>query len=236
MTYSGKTSLVAYDNLGNAVNLDIYFSQDAAPGPGKPTSTITPMRLRPATSPTLPATADDHAHLRSDNGGLTGAARSRSPSPMAREQWDRPLTIDISKSTQLATGFNISTATVDGSSPSTLDHVAIGKDGTITSVYKNGIQKSIYQIPLATVTSPDELTPLSGNVYEASLVSGDMIIGKANSGPFGSIDSSSLEQSTADIATQLTDMITAQRGYEANSKVVQTSSQLLQSLIAIVGT
>ena len=231
VSYSGKTSLVSYDNLGNAVNLDIYFSKTAAN--------------------TWQADVYNHGDAASTGGfpyaaaALTttslsfdptnGSLLTGSPLTVAIPNGNPALTIDVSKSTQLATSFNINTATVDGSSPSTLDHIAISQDGTITSVYKNGIQKSTYQIPLATVTSPDQLTPLSGNVYEASLSSGEMIIGKANSGPFGAIDSSSLEQSTADIATQLTDMITAQRSYEANSKVIQTSSQLLQSLIQIVG-
>ena len=75
--------------------------------------------------------------------------------------------------------------------------------------------------------SPDALTPLTGNVYEPSLGSGAMTIGTAKTGTLGEINSSSLEQSTVDLATELTSMITAQRSYEANSKVIQTSSDLL---------
>ena len=97
----------------------------------------------------------------------------------------------------------------------------------MTSVYQNGAQQAIYRIPLADVPSPDALTPLSGNVYEPSTASGGITIGSAKTGTLGEIDSSSLEQSTVDLATELTSMITAQRSYEANSKVIQTSSDLL---------
>ena len=230
--YSGKTSLVAYDNLGNAVNLDIYFSKTAD---NTWEADVYNHADASATGGSFPYTSGPLTTQAMSFDPTTGDLTSGSPLTVTIPNGASPLTIDLSKSTQLASGFTINTATVDGSSPSTLDHIAIGQDGTITAIYKNGIQKSIYQIPLATVTSPDNLTPLSGNVYEASQTSGDMIIGKAGSGPFGQIDSSSLEQSTVDIATQLTNMITAQRSYEANSKVIQTASTLLSDLIGIVG-
>ena len=235
-SYSGKTSLVAYDDLGNAVNFDIYFSKQSD---NTWQADVYNHADANATSGNFPYSSGPTTQIL-DFDPTTGNLTSGSPLavnvPNTGSAPDNIINIDLSKSTQLASGFTINTATVDGSSPSTLDHIAIGQDGTITAIYKNGIQKSIYQIPLATVTSPDQLTPLSGNVYEASQTSGDMIIGKAGTGPFGQIDSSSLEQSTVDIATQLTNMITAQRGYEANSKVIQTASTLLSDLIGIVGT
>ena len=232
-TYSGKTSLVAYDNLGNAVNLDIYFSNT---GNGTWEADVYNHADADPTSGNFPYSSGPLTTQSMSFDPTTGDLSSGGSLSVNIPNGATPLTLDLSKSTQLASGFAINTATLDGSSPSTLDHIAIGQDGTITAIYKNGIQKSIYQIPLATVTSPDNLTPLSGNVYEASQTSGDMIIGKAGTGPFGQIDSSSLEQSTVDIATQLTNMITAQRGYEANSKVIQTASTLLSDLIGIIGT
>jgi flagellar hook protein FlgE len=137
------------------------------------------------------------------------------------------VTLDLSKSTQLAADFSVANGTVDGSAPSKLDHITIGKDGTVTAVYANGITKPTYRIPLAQVESPDNLTTISGDAYQVNSDSGDMVIGTANAGGLGEIDSSSLEGSTVDLATELTSMISAQRGYEANSKVLQTTSDLL---------
>ena len=108
--------------------------------------------------------------------------------------------------------------------------LSVGRDGTISTVNSSGATVSLYRVALANVESPDNLTSLSANVYEPSSTSGGMTIGTAGSGVFGAIDSSALESSTVDIATELTNMIVAQRGYEANSKVMTTSSDMMSKL------
>ena len=148
----------------------------------------------------------------------------------------KTLAIDVSQSTQLASAFNVNTASVDGSAPSKLDHVTIGTDGTVTSVYANGVSQATYRIPLADVPSPDNLTSLSGNAYQVSLASGSVTIGTATTGALGEIDSSSLEnRRTSTWRTELTSMISAQRSYEANSKVIQASSDLLKVIDQLSG-
>ncbi len=83
---------------------------------------------------------------------------------------------------------------------------------------------------LANVASPDNLTSLNGNVYQASQNSGSIVYGTAGTGGLGTIVSSSLESSTVDLATELTQMIEAQSAYQANSKVFQTGADLLDIL------
>ena len=230
-TYTSKTSVAAYDNLGNQVTLDIYFTKtsdntweattynqaDAASGGGFPYANA------PLGSQTL---AYDSAtgKLASVDGATTPLGLSV-PIPNGKT-----LSIDVGHSTQLAADFNVATATIGGSAPSKLDHITIGTDGTVTSVYANGVQTPSYRIPLANVPSPDNLTSLTGNVYEPSLTSGEMTVGTAQTGSLGAIKSNSLENSTVDLATQLTMMITAQRSYEAYSKVIQTASDLLSTV------
>ena len=234
-TYSGKTSLVAYDNLGNPVTLDIYVSKTAATAAGTPPTDAWqvdvfnhadasagggfPYSSGPLT--TEPLTFDD------TTGSLMPASAQSMTVTIPNGQ---PIAIDLSKSTQLASAFSPGTPTIDGSAPSSLYNVSIGTDGTVTALYANGIQKSIFQIPLANVPSPNALTPISGNVYQPNLGSGQMTISTANTGDLGEIDSSSLESSTVDIATELTNMIAAQRSYEADSKVIQASSDLLTTI------
>lgn len=82
-------------------------------------------------------------------------------------------------------------------------------------------------MPLATVASPDKLTVLSGNVYQANSESGATVTGWPNSGNFGYVQSGALEESNVDLAGQLTDMIEAQKSYSANSKVFQTGSDMM---------
>ena len=78
--------------------------------------------------------------------------------------------------------------------------------------------------------SPNNLTPLSGNVYQTNENSGAMTLSEASTNGTGTIQSDSLEESTVDLATELSNMIVAQNAYEANSKVLQTASDLLSVL------
>jgi flagellar hook protein FlgE len=96
--------------------------------------------------------------------------------------------------------------------------------------YSNGASVKAYAIPLANVASPDNLSSVSGNAYASTAASGPIFLGSANTGSFGSIESSSLESSTVDLATELTSMIQAQSGYQANSKVFQTGATILDVL------
>ena len=88
-----------------------------------------------------------------------------------------------------------------------------------------------YKIPLANVASPDNLLPVTGNAFSANILSGQPSVGTAGTGGLGTIKSSELEQSTVDIATELTNMIVAQRGYQANAQVFKAGADLLSSLI-----
>jgi len=93
--------------------------------------------------------------------------------------------------------------------------------------FPNGEKRSTYQIPLATVRSPDNLKLLPGDVFTPTDTSGDVLMGFANSDGFGAIISGAKEQSTVDLASELTAMIEAQRGYSANSKTFMTGAELM---------
>ena len=227
-TYTAKSSIQAYDNLGAPVTLDVYFSNTgtntweatafdastAAPGGGFPYSS------GPLTTQTLTFSAAD--------GSMTGTTTMPVAVPGGAT-----LNIDLSKSTQLASAYAVSSQTVNGSAPSHLDHIEINNDGILSMVYQNGARVDAYRIPLASCTSPDRLTTHDGDTFSESLDSGTVIVGDAQTGKLGSITSNALEASTVDLASELTTMIAAQRGYSANSKVFQTSSDLLDVLIKI---
>jgi flagellar hook protein FlgE len=87
-----------------------------------------------------------------------------------------------------------------------------------------------YDIPLATVASEDNLTSINGNAFQANQNSGTVRVGTAGTGGLGTVASSSLEDSTVDLATELTNMIQAQSAYQANSKVFQSGADLLDIL------
>ncbi|MDF3215337.1 flagellar hook protein FlgE [Mesorhizobium sp. M7A.F.Ca.CA.001.09.2.1] len=226
--YTSKSSMVAYDNLGNKKLLDVYFTNT-----GAGTWQVAVFDQSKATAGTsFPYTAGGllgSANLTFDTttGKLTGTPTGVSftvPNGAT-------LNLDLSALTQLGTGFTVSDAQVNGNAPSTIDKVQISKDGTIYAQYKDGSTKPLYKIPLADVQSPDQLTALPGNVYSQGTESGAVRVGFANEGKLGSIISGALENSNVDIAEELTNMIAAQRSYTANSKVFQTGSDLMDVLV-----
>ena len=77
------------------------------------------------------------------------------------------------------------------------------------------------------------MTPLSGNVYEPSLASGTVLVGTAGTAGLGTIASATLEQSTVDLANELTNMIVAQHAYQSNAKVFQTGTDMLDILMTL---
>jgi len=138
--------------------------------------------------------------------------------------------MDFSKMGQVASDFS-GNGQLNGQAPSAVTDIKIDKDGTVYAIYKSGDPKPIYRIPLATVASPDLLTPLNGNVYAANGDSGVTVTGFPQTNGLGVINSGSLESSNVDLADQLTTMVEAQRSYTANSKVFQTGSDILDVLV-----
>ncbi len=225
--YTAKSSLVAYDNLGNKVLLDVYFTNT---GVGSwQVSVFDQSKATPGTSFPYTGGALGSANLTFDTttGQLTGATKSVSFTVPN----GAPMTLDLSTLTQLGTGYTPGDAHVNGNAPSTIEKIEISKDGTIYALNKDGSSKALYKIPLADVTSPDQLAALAGNVYAQSSESGAVRIGFANEGKLGAIISGALENSDVDIAEELTSMIAAQRSYTANSKVFQTGSDLMDVLV-----
>jgi flagellar hook protein FlgE len=224
-TYTEKTSLVTYDNLGTPVKLDVYMtnlggnkwevdvynSANAAAGGGFPYS------AGPLVTQNLTFSAA--------NGQLTGG----SPLAVAIPN-GQTMSLSLAGSTQLATGYAVNGATTNGNAPDTLTGVTISTGGVLSFNYSSGTSLPGYDIPLVNVASPDNLTSVNGTVYSTNINSGQPQVGTAGTAGFGTIESSSLESSTVDLATELTAMIQAQSSYEANSKVFQTGANLLDIL------
>jgi flagellar hook protein FlgE len=122
----------------------------------------------------------------------------------------------------------------NGAPVGSLTGVAIDQNGYIIANYSNGETQKLYKIPLATFASPDELSAVSGNVFEQSGTSGQVALVQAGVNGTGTISSASLEASNVELANQLTDMIVAQRAYQANTKVISTADSLLNALDQIL--
>jgi flagellar hook protein FlgE len=119
---------------------------------------------------------------------------------------------------------------IDGTPYGTVSGVTVDKDGTVTAQFSNGLSQAVYKIPIATFTNPDGLGQMTGNAYAATRASGAANINLADSGAAGSIQSKSLEDSTVDLATEFTNLITTQRAYSASALIITTADQMLQQL------
>ncbi len=128
----------------------------------------------------------------------------------------------------IASTFNGSI--IDGSAYGTVTGVNVGKDGTVTAQFSNGLSQAVFKIPLATFANEDGLGQVSGNAYVATQASGVANINLANTGPAGSVQANSLESSTVDLATEFTNLITTQRAYSASAQIISTANQMLQVL------
>lgn len=227
--YSAKSSLNVIDNVGTVKTLDMYITKTAAN-----TWEVAYFDANDATSSTSPfpyssaALATETFDFDPTTAKLSGTSPTSITVPVPNGQ---SLVIDMSKMSELDDDFQIISATVNGNKPSAVDSVEFSSDGTLYSVYENGSRVASYRIPLASVPSPDLLTPEAGNVYVLSSESGDLQVGFPTSGQYGAIKTSALEKSTVDTASELTTMIEAQYSFTANSKVFQTAGELMEVLV-----
>lgn len=127
-------------------------------------------------------------------------------------------------STELAVGQ-------DGFTSGELGNLSIDRDGKVIGQFTNGLQRHISTIAVASFINPNGLEKVGGNMYSSTWNSGDPNVGTANAGSRGSLAIGSLEMSNVDLAKEFTEMIVAQRGFQANSRIISVSDELLQELV-----
>ena len=226
--FTQKTSLVTYDNLGASRLVDIYFTKTAADS--WEVAVFDQTDASPATG--FPYASGPLATQTLTFDLTSGALASGSANDITFTIPNGvPATVDLSGMTHLAADYTVFRAEVNGNAPSPIKQVDIDQDGTLYARYGDGTFRALYQIPIATVTSPDRLEARTGNVFLESQESGEVQLGFPGDGSRGVIVPSALEQSNVDLAEELTTMIQSQRGYTANSNVFQTGSDLLDVLV-----
>jgi len=136
--------------------------------------------------------------------------------------------------TGYAADSNVSSTKQDGYQSGVLKDISIYSDGTIAGIYDNGKVLPLGQIALATFPNTDGLAKLKGSTFVASGLAGEPTIGTAGSGGRGSITGSALEGSNVDIAQEFTNLIIAQRGYQASSRVITATDQIYQETVNLV--
>jgi flagellar hook protein FlgE len=119
----------------------------------------------------------------------------------------------------------------DGAAAASLRSFAIGDDGTVTGTFSNGSSKVLAKIALATFSNPAGLQKAGDSHFRATGASGNVLMQAAGTGTAGTFAAGSLEMSNVDLGQEFTNLIIAQRGFQANSKIISSSDELLQDLV-----
>ncbi|BBD08899.1 flagellar hook protein FlgE [Desulfovibrio ferrophilus] len=142
---------------------------------------------------------------------------------------------DLQVNANATTSFSGSSSTQfqsqDGYTFGFLQNVSVDRDGILTGRYSNGVVIELYQITLYDFVNKWGMRREGSNLFSQTRESGEATPGPANANGLGSIASNSLEQSNVDIATEFVKMITTERGFQANSKVITTTDNMLQQVI-----
>jgi flagellar hook protein FlgE len=131
-----------------------------------------------------------------------------------------------------AGGLNTAAAlSQDGSAVGSVIGFSVSEQGLISGTFSNGRSQAIGQIALATFANPNGLIKNGGSLYSETVNSGNAQIGVAGQGGRGTMSGGTLEMSNVDLAAEFTNLIVAERGFQANSRVITTSDQILQDLV-----
>ena len=136
--------------------------------------------------------------------------------------------------TQTAGASNTATSTQDGFSAGAYQSFSVDGTGVISAAFSNGRTTKVGQVAVATVANTEGLTRSGANDYSATDASGVIAVGTANVGGRGTLEGEALEQSNVDISAEFSDLIVAQRAFEANSKTVTTFDSVTQEAIAMI--
>lgn len=229
-----NVTMGVYDSLGALQQAAVRFTRGGAAG--APTNVWTWQVMNTAVTPPVAGTGtgtvtfDANGQLSTTTpptvttaATIPGSAGSTTPIPV---------TLDFAKMTQLTAATSATVSSQDGLAAGTVTDVYISpSDGGVSLVYSNGLSEKIGQVALARFTNPAGLMQSEGTTFIAGLNSGDAQIGAAASGGRGTIASGHLEASNVDMAQEFTNMILAQRGFQASSRVITTSDEILQELV-----
>jgi flagellar hook protein FlgE len=217
----GSVSVQVYDSLGVAHTLTLTFTQTAA-NTWSWDSVIDGGSTSVGSGTT---TFDADGTFSAQTGTISIALTNGATTPL-------DITPDFSSLTQFSsTDSNVIARSQDGFPMGVLENFTIGTDGIITGVFSNGMSQTLARIALAVCGNPGGLLRVGGTMFRQSANSGDVrLVAPAESG-VGSIIPGSLEMSNVDLAQEFTKMITTQRGFQANSRIITTSDEMLQELV-----
>lgn len=231
---TANVSIAVYDSLGALQNASVQFTRGGVAG--APTNVWTWQVMDTSVTPPVAGTGtgtvtfDANGQIDAATPPTVGTAATIPGS--AGSTTPIPVTFDFTKMTQLTAATSATVTSQDGLAAGSVTDVYISpNDGIVSLVYSNGLSEQIGQVALARFANSSGLMQSEGTTFMEGLNSGDAQIGAASSGGRGAIASGHLEASNVDMAQEFTNMILAQRGFQASSRVITTSDEILQELV-----
>jgi flagellar hook protein FlgE len=228
--------VTVYDSLGNGYNINLKFWKASSTGTGSGAQTTWNWVVDTGTTKLPSPTTASGQLIFDENGQIASGTLGTKVvtfSPGAGIGADDfTVNMDFSKLTMYAAESSARPTNVDGYSTGNLVTFNIGADGILTGVYSNGQQQPLGMIALASFENPAGLQKVGDNLFIPTTNSGDGKKAlKAGSNGVGMLNPGTLEMSNVDLSREFTDMIVTQRGFQANSRIITTSDEMLQELV-----
>jgi flagellar hook protein FlgE len=232
---SDDTSYLVYDSLGNPITLNVNSVLTSNSNNGSTWEFFVSSPQNQGGSSVISSgtlSFNNEGQLT----GTTGANITLNRTGTGAEA-SQPIALDFTGVQSLANSETTSTASdmyisaQNGFATGTLESYSIGSDGTITGSFTNGLTETVGQVALATFANPSGLVDEGNNQYAAGANSGAANIGAPGSNGSGALVGGSLEMSNVDLSQEFINLITASTGYDASSRVISTSDQLLTELL-----
>ncbi|MEW6601430.1 MAG: flagellar hook protein FlgE [Nitrospirota bacterium] len=248
-TSNFSSSISVYDSLGNGHIVNIYFTKTASntwSWNAVVSAADNANIYAPATAAVDEIQATGTLTFNSDGKLLTETTAAAPTGGFDFEggaTQNQTITFDFGDSITTDSGTGLDGTTQFGSNSSTsfqnqdgyasgsLKSITISQDGTMTGIFTNGQTRGVAQIAIAKFVAPTQLIKMGRNLYAESTDSGQPIISTPGTSGTGTVLSNTLELSNVDLAEEFVKMILSQRGFQANSRVISTSDELMQELV-----
>ncbi|MGQ0632754.1 MAG: flagellar hook protein FlgE [Sporichthyaceae bacterium] len=207
-----RASITVFDAAGTEIDLDLTFTMAAGGS----------WTVASSTGTVAPAVMS-----------FTGSGATPNPLSIAytATSGGQAITLDTAGLTGFAGQNSLAALGQNGSAMGSLQAFTMSPDGTLVGVFSNGLKAPLAQVALANFNNPPGLEKVGGSMYRSTVNSGTEQLGIAGVAGRGLLSSGALEMSNVDLAAEFTNLIVAQRGFQANSRVITTSDQILEDLV-----
>jgi len=234
------TSIDVFDSQGNARTVTIAFAKDSTQNNVFNWQAVVPHVDGNATNGSFPV--NDTGTLTFTSNGLLESPLTAGPLVFDPDgSGDQnggvdplQITLDFSALTQFAAESTAAIETQDGSPQGALDSIAIDRRGIIRGLFTNGATQELAQVLLASIPNQEGMVKIGDSMFQTTANTGTPVLGEATERGRGAISSGTLELSNVDLASEFTDLIITQRGFQANARVITTGDEILNELVNII--